>query len=174
MTGVTWHEACPVSLKDLVLVTVSHWVDSAHSATGELVVAKDQAEAVVSVFEALYSMKFPVPSLRLMHHFSGKDDTSMRANNTSGFNCRVVTGTTTYSQHSYGTAIDINPLWNPWVKGDRVSPAQWRAFVDRTQLKPGLIREGDGVVAAFGKQGWHWGGHWKRSVDYQHFSVSGR
>jgi poly-gamma-glutamate synthesis protein (capsule biosynthesis protein) len=33
--------------------------------------------------------------------------------------------------------------------------------------------EGGILVRAFAKVGWSWGGRWRGSVDYQHFSTNG-
>ena len=106
--------------------------------------------------------------------FDGSDDASMNANNTSGFNCRRIKNTTKWSNHSYGKAIDVNPLWNPWVRGEVVDPPAGKEFVDRNLGKPGIIKAGDFVVEAFAKEGWIWGGYWKNTKDYQHFSSNGR
>ena len=57
----------------------------------------------------------------------GDDDALMAADMTSAFNCRTVSGTTTWSTHAYGTAVDINPVENPYVRGDAVQPSAGRA-----------------------------------------------
>ena len=51
---------------------------------------------------------------------------SIKANNTSGFNCRAVTGDNGWSEHAYGRAIDVNPFVNPYVKGGTVLPPRPR------------------------------------------------
>ena len=106
--------------------------------------------------------------------FGGSDDASMAANNTSAFNCRKATGGTSWSEHSYGRAIDVNPVQNPYVKGSLVLPQSGSAYVDRSRTIPGMIRAGDAVVRAFAAQGWAWGGTWTSLKDYQHFSTTGR
>jgi hypothetical protein len=98
----------------------------------------------------------------------------MRHDNTSGFNCRYVSGTTTWSQHAYGRAIDINPVENPFVSGWRVSPRRGEPFADRSPLRRGMIAERDVVWRAFRRIGWGWGGSWSSPMDYQHFSANGR
>jgi D-alanyl-D-alanine carboxypeptidase len=98
----------------------------------------------------------------------------MRHDNTSGFNCRYVSGTTTWSQHAYGRAIDINPVENPFVSGSHVSPERGEPFADRSPLRRGMIGERDVVWRAFRRIGWGWGGTWRSSQDYQHFSANGR
>ena len=98
----------------------------------------------------------------------------MAANNTSAFNCRPVAGTSRWSEHAYGRAIDVNPVQNPYVAGRHVSPPAGRRYADRAGRAPGMIRAGDAVVRAFAAAGWGWGGAWRTARDYQHFSASGR
>ena len=43
-------------------------------------------------------------------------------NNTYAFNYRNVGGTNRLSNHAYGKAIDINPMQNPYKKGNYISP----------------------------------------------------
>ena len=179
MTGVTWTEGCPLSLDQLRVVELNHWKLSDQGevdgvAEGLLVVAEEHAVGVAAVFQSLFKAEFPLTSVRPAHEFGGDDDVMMRQNNTSAFNCRAIKGTDTYSEHSYGHAIDVNPLRNPWVQGDKVDPPEGSAFVARDASVPGVIVEDGPVVAAFAKIGWRWGGLWTRSLDYQHFSASGK
>ena len=174
MAGVTWHEGCPVGLDALSAVEISHWgLDGAVHA-GRLVVATAHADAVVGVFARLFAARFPVQSVRPAREFGGDDDAMMRVNNTSAFNCRPVAGGRRYSDHSFGHALDLNPLINPYVRGGRVDPPQGRAYASRDPGVPGLVVDPGPAVAAFAEAGWRWGGHWSSSKDYQHFSVTGR
>ncbi|MDH3707037.1 MAG: M15 family metallopeptidase, partial [Acidimicrobiia bacterium] len=95
-------------------------------------------------------------------------------NNTSAYNCRTVAGTSTWSQHAYGRAVDINPLVNPWVQGNVVDPPEGAPYVIRDPAVAGLIVPGDVVTGAFAAIGWGWGGTWTSTKDYQHFSATGR
>jgi hypothetical protein len=114
--------------------------------------------------------------MRLVDDYGGGDRRSMAANNTSAFNCRSVVGRPgVWSQHSYGWAIDINPVQNPFVmSGGTVLPPAGEAYVDRSRRAPGMIHRGDVVYRAFASIGWEWGGDWSSSKDYQHFSATGR
>jgi hypothetical protein len=98
----------------------------------------------------------------------------MRANNTSGFNCRFVAGTSNWSMHAYGQAVDVNTLVNPYVQGSRVSPPEGAPYASRTTPATGKITAGSIVVRAFAFYGWKWGGSWTGGKDFQHFSTSGR
>ncbi len=151
--------------------------------TGELVVNASVADNVVAVFRRLYEAGFPIRRMTLVDDYGaasdpadGADDfASIEADNTSAFNCRQRTGTGGWSEHSFGTAIDLNPLENPYVSSDgTTSHPGSRRFLDRSLAVPGVIA-GDGpAVAAFRDIGWGWGGTWSTPKDYQHFSRSGR
>lgn len=94
----------------------------------------------------------------------------MEANNTSAFNCREVTNQPgEFSQHSYGRAIDINPLINPYVHGKSVSPKDGVIYVNPKKPALGKIVKGDIVYRTFIKYGWDWAGNWYDVQDYQHF-----
>ena len=170
----SWRSGCPVGLDELRLVRVTHHDFAGGVTEGEIVVNEDVAADVLAVFEALFAAGYPIERMELVDVYGADDGASMAANNTSGFNCRVVAGTARWSQHAYGTAIDLNPLINPFVHGARVAPPLGADYADRTVDHPALIRPGDAVTAAFSAIGWTWGGTWTSAKDYQHFSLSGR
>jgi hypothetical protein len=95
----------------------------------------------------------------------------MAADNTSAFNCRFVEGTSRWSMHAYGEAIDVNPVENPYVQGSHVSPPAGRPFADRSRVRPGMATPNGVLVRAFASVGWKWGASFG---DYQHFSTTGR
>jgi D-alanyl-D-alanine carboxypeptidase len=174
MRGSSWHPGCPVGLNRLRLLTLSHWGYDGEVHTGRLVVRDGQAPEVLEVMRKLFNERFPIKRMQRVDAFGGSDAQSMKANNTSAFNCRYVAGTTTWSQHAFGRAIDINPVQNPYVKtsGD-VVPKRGEPWADRTKDHPGMIRGGGVVVDAFANIGWEWGGFWSSSKDYMHFSLTG-
>jgi hypothetical protein len=168
----SWRPGCPVGPSQLRLLRVSHWDFRGRARVGAIVVRAAAARDVVSVFRKLYAARFPVRRLRLVEAYRGSDDASMAADNTSGFNCRFVSGTRRWSQHAYGVAIDINPVENPFVHSGTVEPPAGRRYLDRSNRRRGMIVEGDVVVRAFAAIGWTWGGRWS-TPDYQHFSSTG-
>jgi hypothetical protein len=170
----SWEPGCPVAPDGLRIITMSHWNYAGSVSTGKLVVAAGLASQVVDIFRDLYDARFPIERMELVDKYDGDDDQSMAANNTSAFNCRPVTGGSSYSEHSYGRAIDINPLVNPYVKGSTVLPPAGSAYVDRSLDAPGMIHANDEVVQAFASRGWIWGGTWSSLKDYQHFSTTGK
>ena len=172
--GSSHRAGCPVAVSDLRLVQVGHWGFDGLPRRGELVVHRTHAQAVVEVFRRLHEARFPVERMRTVEQYGADDDRSMAANNTSAYNCRRTTGGTSWSEHAYGTALDINPVQNPYVRGTTVEPEAGRAYLDRTRVRAGMVVGGDVVVRAFAGIGWEWGGDFRTLKDYQHFSASGR
>ena len=146
MIGSSWHAGCPTPLRDLRIVRVTYRGFDAAPHHGRLAVHRRWADEILVVFRRLYRSGFPIRRVRLVDRFDGDDRTSMRHDNTSAFNCRYVAGTTTWSQHAYGRAVDINPVENPYVDGTHVSPRRGRRYLDRTDVRPGMIVRGDVVV----------------------------
>jgi hypothetical protein len=174
MIGSSWHPGCPVAIRDLRLLTLDYWGFDGSLHRGRLIVHRRQAREVRRVFARLFYVQFPIRRMRLIDAYGGSDDRSMAANNTSAFNCRFVAGTTRWSMHAYGKAIDINPVRNPYVSGSHVSPEAGTRFANRTRDAKGMIHRGDRVVRAFARAGWEWGGSWVSPKDYMHFSSNGR
>jgi hypothetical protein len=171
--GASWHDGCPVGADKLRMVTVSHWGFDGAVHSGRLVVHVDHAAKIVAIFHDIYDQRFAIQKMVPIDAYGGSDDASMNDNNTSAFNCRAVTGGSSWSEHSYGWAVDVNPVQNPYVKGSTVLPESGRAYTNRSTPAQGKIRSGDGVVQAFAARGWSWGGSWSSPKDYQHFSATG-
>lgn len=178
MTGLSWNDYCPVGLDDLVLVRVRYRTYTGLSAMGKLIVNKNVAPSLIAVFKELYAMGFPIKQIHPITRFDADDPTSMRNNNTSVFRCSHREKASkdkrgTWSEHAKGEAIDINPLVNPFVMGSgKVVPVEGEEYANRNLKVEGMVSPE--VVAIFKKHGWKWGGNWKSSKDYQHFSIGGR
>lgn len=171
----SWRPGCPVPLADLRYVTLRHWGTDGAVHEGELVVHRDAADAIVEAFARAFAARFPIERMVLVDEYGADDQASMRANNTSAFNCREVAGRPgVWSEHAFGRAVDVNPLVNPWVRGAVVDPPEGAPYADRTNPAPGLLRADTPLVAAFRAVGWGWGGDWAGGQDWQHFSASGR
>ncbi|GAA2384647.1 M15 family metallopeptidase [Dactylosporangium salmoneum] len=169
MNGVSWRPGCPVGLDDLRLVHVSYVDFDGVLRPGRLVVHKAIADAALRVFQRLREQRFPIRGMNLIEAYGGSDDDSMAADNTSGFNCRNVPGTSHWSNHAYGRAIDVNTVENPYLPGGKVMPPAGRSYLDRRDVRPGMIVAGDATVRAFAAEGFAWGGSWRSGTDYQHF-----
>ncbi|MEA2452312.1 MAG: hypothetical protein QOG04_1022 [Actinomycetota bacterium] len=174
MTGVSWHEGCPVPIRALRLMRISYHGFDGDRHVGKLVVHRDAVTAISNAFHSMWRHDFKIHRMNLIDRFGGSDRRSMAADNTSAFNCRNVAGTDHWSQHAYGRAIDINPVENPYVRSDgSASPPAGSRYTDRSQQRKGMVHSGDPVVRAFARQGWGWGGSWSSPKDYQHFSATG-
>lgn len=174
MIGVSWRKGCPVAMDKLAMLKVTHWDFNAKPRRGHLIVARSVADDLAGVFRSIYAARFQIERVRPMHTYDGRELASLNDNNTSAFDCRNVTGGSSWSEHSFGTAVDINPRQNPYIKGPVVLPANGRPWIARTPTRRGMISPTGPVTAAFKAIGWGWGGDYRSLKDYQHFSASGR
>jgi hypothetical protein len=176
ITGMSYPadgEDCKITYDDLRYIKLKYYdfEGNVHD-DGELIVNAKLAKEVTKIFYELYEEKYQFASIKLVDDYGEPhdDNLSMAANNTSAFNYRKITGKTKLSQHSYGRAIDINPLMNPYIKKDgSISPANGAEYVDRSLGLPGMIDHDDLCYKLFKAKGWTWGGN-STEKDYQHFS----
>jgi hypothetical protein len=155
---------------------MSHLDFKGQTVQGEMVVHKEVAEEVVRIFKELYEAGYPIRQMRLVSDFGGNDWQSIEVDNTSAFNCRRATGSKKWSKHSYGKAIDINPIENPYVaRNGRIAHKaslkyRKRVHKDSTYADMAVLLKEDQAVQIFRRYGWRWGGDWQSIKDYQHFS----
>ena len=175
MTGRSWRPGCPVGFADLRIDRMSYWGFDRAAHTGRMVVHRWYADDAARAFHRLFDERFPIRGMRLVDHYGADDMRSMKANNTSAFNCRWRAGVCCrWSQHAYGRALDLNPVQNPFVWSGGVSPPAGEDYLDRSDRRRGMVFHHDRVWWAFHAAGWKWGGDWTGEKDYQHFSVNGR
>lgn len=171
----SWHPGCPVGLGGLRYMRIAYWGFDHHAHLGELVANASAAPALHRAFANLFAAKFPIRQMRLVDRYGGSDYASIQADNTSAFNCRDATGSSHWSQHAFGLAVDINPIENPYVYANGTTThAASRPYLDRSHARPGMAIAGGTLVHAFDAVGWGWGGRWPLPTDYQHFSANGR
>lgn len=149
------------------VIDVEYWGFDGEAHQGQIVVDSALAGEVQEIFRELKDLQFPIAKVIPVSQFGSKDQDSMAANNTSGFNYRLVErpggAKQVLSLHAKGREIDLNPLTNPFVTsaGNSDSPYD--------PAKPGALYAGHPAVLAFKKRRWTWGGDWKHGKDYQHF-----
>lgn len=174
--GNSWRKGCPVSFEDLRYLRVKHIDFSGVEMVGEIIVHKEVSVEVTEIFKALYHKGYPIHKMKLVSDYKGNDWKSIESDNTSAFNCRSATGSKKWSKHSYGKAIDINPLENPYIsrKGyiSHKASATYRKreHKNSTYADKAILLNNDKAVEIFKKYGWKWGGDWSGVKDYQHFS----
>lgn len=172
----TYTAGCPVDIKRLKLINFSYYdFNGKTHDNGEIIVMDAVSEQVVNIFHELYKQRFPIHQSRRIEYYDGNDLKSLEDNNTSSFNCRTVTGSSALpSIHSYGLAIDINPIQNPYITPDNLNtgkadvlPKEGLNYLNRTNSRPGMAEQ---VVAIFKANGFNiWGGQWNTPIDWQHF-----
>ena len=170
----TWQPACPVTLDELRYVTVSFWGFDDRAHTGELLVHRDVADAVADVFGQLFAARFPIEDMYVTPASELDAPDTGDGNATAAFVCRPTRGSSHWSEHAFGLAIDINPFQNPYVRDGGLIPGLASTYLDRANVRPGMLVSGAGPVEAFAGIGWGWGGTWSNPIDYMHVSVSGR
>lgn len=169
-------ETPAVAYEDLRYLNVMYYDFNGEPQTGELICNKEIAADLVEIFYELYLSEYQIEKIRLIDEYGGDDTASMKDNNTSCFNYRLVDGTDSLSKHALGCAIDINPFYNPYVVFNRdgsgetyISPEGSEIYADRSRDFPYKIDENDLCYRLFKAHGFTWGGDWNSSRDYQHF-----
>ena len=170
----SWSPECPVRVDELAYLTLAHYGFDGSFHTGEMIVNAAVADDIVEVFRRLHQARFPIEQMRVIASEEIDAHPTGDWNDTTSFVCRPAVGSSSWSQHAFGLAIDINPFHNPYAKGDLVLPELASAYVDRSNVRPGMIVAGDVVTEAFAEIGWGWGGGWSSLKDWMHFSRSGR
>lgn len=174
MNGRSYHPGCPVSISDLRYLHVLHYDYEGRIREGELVANQSVSDDLLSIFRRLFDARYPIEKMVLIDEYGGDDELSSRDNNTSCFNFRMVAGTHRLSRHALGTAIDINPVRNPYITADAEGnaicmPSNGSAYMDRTADFDYKIDENDLCCRLFLEYGFTWGGNWAEP-DYMHFS----
>ncbi|MBR4643455.1 MAG: M15 family metallopeptidase [Selenomonadaceae bacterium] len=174
--GKSYKKNCPLPLEDLRYLHVLHKNLNGKTKSGELICNERISAPLIEIFEKLYAASYPIEKIRLIDEYNSDDELSMRDNNSSCFNFRYVSFTNRISLHGYGLAVDINPLYNPYIKtvdGKKfIAPDNSADFEDRTKNFPYKIEEGDLCCKLFAEHGFLWGGNcWDDEKDYQHFFI---
>ena len=173
MQGKSYKADCTLPRENLRYIHVLHVGFDNQVHEGELVVNKDIADDVLEIFKELYESGYQIEKVRLVDEYDADDEASMSDNNSSAFNFRFISHTTKISKHGMGMAVDINTLYNPYVKtvdGElSIEPANAADYVDRSKDFSHKIDHDDLCYKLFTEHGFEWGGDWTHSKDYQHF-----
>ncbi len=174
MQGKSYKDNPYVKRGDLRYVRVLHHDYDGKIHLGVLVCNKKIADKLVMIFRKLYDAKYKIQRMVLPEAYDADDERQMRANNTSCFNFRRVSGSKKISKHAHGLAIDINPLYNPYCKerpnGTKfVQPANAGQYCHREKSFRYKIDKHDAAYRLFTENGFSWGGNWTTVKDYQHF-----
>jgi LysM repeat protein len=170
---VDWDPArkCPVAPAYLRRVWVSYIDLQGGYHDGSVIVRQDVVLRAQRAFFTLFRRRYRIMAMAPMSvNMPGARDMSIV---TAGYNCRAVAGTRVWSQHAYGTAIDVNPLQNPMIRGRLIDPGAGARYLRRSRYWIGMMHV-DGAVRAFTANGFYWGGNWNSVKDYMHFSTTNK
>jgi len=177
-----FNDSSPVQISRLRLLKIKYYDFDLKEHNGEIIVLDGCSQEVLYIFEELFNSKFPIDKMNLMTQYSGNDSISMADNNTSAHNLRLVTGGKRILLHAYGTAIDLNPLINPFVTIDtsmgiaKYNPIAGVNYANRKPIRLGKTNRtgmAEDAINIFARHGfYYWGGYWDTPIDYQHFQIS--
>jgi len=162
-----------INYNELRYLKVKHYDFDNNIKDGELIVHYKVAQEVLEIFYILFENKYQIEKISLVENYNCIDELSMEDNNSSAFNYRFVENTNTLSWHAFGLAIDINPLYNPYITDNHIFPLNAKKYVDRSLNIKWYINKDDFCYKIFKKYGWLWGGDFIYNKDYQHFYKEG-
>ena len=162
-----------ISFDELTYVHILHTGFDEEPHEGELICNRLIAHDLLDIFKILYKNKYPIERVCLIDIYDADDEASMADNNSSAFNYRMIWGTKRLSNHALGFAIDINPLYNPYISyhngKEVIQPKNSISYINREKPFPYKITHEDLCYKIFTDHGFSWGGDWTESKDYQHF-----
>lgn len=133
-------------------------------------------DKIINIFEELKNNNYQIEKIILIDEYGFDDEKSMMDNNTSAYNYRNIIGTKKLSNHARGLAVDINPLYNPYIKKINnklcVFPKNSSKYINRDINCKYFIGKNDICYNIFKKHGFSWGGDWASAIDYQHFEYN--
>ena len=100
-----------------------------------------------------------VPAFQALASVMAEHRYYIRSSDTGAYNCRHISGTSTWSNHAYGTAVDVNWRSNPYSS---------RLITD---MPSAMIRDIENIRTADGTRVFRWGGRYSGSKDAMHFEV---
>lgn len=182
INGKSYRANPNISYKDLRYIKTLYFDFGGKIRVGEIIVNRTIAKDTAAVFRELFKEEYQIRKMTLIDKYYPKggasgsaagneaDTASMNDDNTSGFNYRMVAGTSTVSMHGYGRAVDVNPFENPWCPGGKLYSNQSRSaeYANRSVRKPHMIFADSNITKIFKKHGFRWLGE-TGTRDYQHF-----
>jgi peptidoglycan LD-endopeptidase CwlK len=157
----------PLTIIDsLSLIDVVYYSFDGLRHQGQIIVDARLEDDVYEIFLLFEKLKFPIGKVIPIVAYRWEDGDSMADNNSSSFNFRVIEGTNKISLHSFGRAVDINPVQNPVIYPTGIIAPAGATY--RPQNK-GTFTVNHPIVQELIKRGWHWGGNFEQPKDYHHF-----
>ena len=171
----TYRKGCPVGPSKLSTLHLNYYGYDKRMHRGVIIIRTDLRQEIARGFGKALDRRFPIARMKNPDAYGGNDPKQMKANNTSGFNCRKVVGNPyKMSPHSYGIALDVNTVQNPYrdVRG-KWWPSNGKKYRDRSPLKKGMLNKRSALTKSLARDDFFWGGRWNPGRDYQHFENRG-
>lgn len=166
----TYRSGCPVGASKLKVVTMNYLGYDYRVHRGVMILRSDAVNRTVKAFESGGWSSFPIYQMKNPDVWKADDPKQMAANNTSAFNCRKVVGNPyAMSPHSYGRAVDINTVQNPYFDGRKWWPSNGKTWIKKRSGK-GVLTGKDAMTKGMTSNGYFWGGWWS-ARDWQHFEI---
>ena len=170
----TYHAGCPVGPSKLSTIRMNFYGRDRKMHRGVIIVRTDLTTEITRGFRTGLSHRYSIARMKNPNVYGGSDPVQMEANNTSGFNCRKVVGNPyAQSPHSYGIAIDVNPVQNPYrdING-KWWPENGLSYIDRSNHRRGMLYSDSSLTKSLRGDEFFWGGFWYPGRDYQHFQYN--
>jgi hypothetical protein len=170
----TYHGGCPVGPSKLSTIGMNFYGRDRKMHRGVLIVRSDLTSRVTRGFASALAHRYPVARMNNPNVYGGNDPVQMEANNSSGFNCRKVVGNPyRMSPHSYGIAVDVNTVQNPYrdVHG-KWWPKNGKPYIKRSPRRLGMLFSNSYLTKSLRSDHFFWGGFWSPGRDYQHFQYN--
>jgi D-alanyl-D-alanine carboxypeptidase-like protein len=170
----TYHSGCPVGPSKLRTIRMNFYGRDAKMHRGVLIVRSDLTTEVNRGFASALAHRYPVAKMNNPNVYGGNDPVQMEANNSSAFNCRKVVGNPyRMSPHSYGIAIDVNTVQNPYRdRNGKWWPENGKPYIKRSPRRPGMLFSDSYLTKSLRGDDFFWGGFWYPGRDYQHFQYN--
>jgi hypothetical protein len=170
----TYHSGCPVGPSKLSTIRMNFYGRDRKMHRGVIIVRTDLTTEIKRGFRTALSHRYSIARMKNPNVYGGSDPVQMEANNTSGFNCRKVVGNPyAQSPHSYGIAIDVNTVQNPYrdING-KWWPENGLSYIDRSNRRRGMLYSDSSLTRSLRGDEFFWGGFWYPGRDYQHFQYN--
>jgi hypothetical protein len=170
----TYHSGCPVGPSKLSTIRMNFYGRDGKMHRGVLIVRSDLTTEANRGFATALAHRYPVAKMNNPNVYGGNDPVQMEANNSSAFNCRKVVGNPyRMSPHSYGIAIDVNTVQNPYRdRNGKWWPENGKPYIKRSPRRPGMLYSDSYLTKSLRGDDFFWGGFWNPGRDYQHFQYN--
>lgn len=170
---VRWNprKRCPVRPADLRRIWVSYIDFRGSYHNGYIIMHRSLVGRTQNAFYTLFHSRFRI--MVMQPASVNQPGLTSTTTLTTGYECRTVYGSGNWSEHAYGRAVDLNPLQNAMFQGSYIEPPAGAAWVRRDRYRIGMVHA-EGAARPFIANGFRWGGAWRYTKDYMHFSPTNR